>query len=137
MHVPNILHQSSGVKCGVASVRLRIPRAIVRLFSVEPLEALNALVARALDRTGARSEPALFRGLMLSEGYLYKWREMMREGRDGPTLRTLLPLLEAAGVFSSGLDEVAALEAEIGRLEALTRELAAQKKPQRRRRAAT
>ena len=111
---------------------------------MEPIEALNYFVTQAVKRTGAQSEPALFRELRLSENYLYKWRQMLRDGNDGPTFRTILPLLEAAGVFSSGelgaedlrrQAETARQEAD--RLEAQARELEGQQKPRRQRRAAT
>jgi len=121
----------------VASVGLRDGRIIVRLLGMEPPDALNILVDRAVERTGAKSKPALFRDLRMSSDYLYKWREMLRQGRDGPSFRNILPLLEAAGVFASGSSAAADLADEIDRLKALTGALEAQQTPQQQRREAT
>src|SRR5450759_2743677 len=106
---------------------------------MEPLEALNLLVARAVERTGARSEPAMFRSIRLPENYLYAWRSMLGAGGGaGPVFKTLLPLLEAAGVFATGTDaaddlrrQANAAREETDRLEAQARDLEAPQKQQR------
>ncbi len=100
---------------------------------MEPLDALNELVALALRKTGAKSEPALFRSLMISENYLYAWRKMLAKGDQGPAFSNIVPLLEAAGVFARPTPEdlsrqAAELEAEAERLRSQAAALTRQQK---------
>jgi hypothetical protein len=69
---------------------------------VEPTKAFELLVARAHKRTGITADSRLSRHLGLAQdNYIATWRLSLRDSRNqGPSFVTLLPLLEAAGVFS-------------------------------------
>jgi len=115
---------------------------------VDSLEAMDDLIARAKARLGVSTNQRLSIALGAYDSNMVgKWRGKLKGDRSrkgGPTFEAVLPLLEAAGVFSKAGGEAAALlqkdealAVEIDRLDARARELEAQRKPRRQGREAT
>jgi hypothetical protein len=68
---------------------------------METSQALELLIARAKKRTGETKDSHLARSLGLAQdNYISMWRAQIRDGRQGPAFVNIVPLLEAAGVFS-------------------------------------
>lgn len=68
---------------------------------METSQALELLVARAKKRTGVDKDSHLARKLGLAQdNYISMWRSQIRRGGQGPAFVNVVPLLEAAGVFT-------------------------------------
>jgi hypothetical protein len=99
-----------------------------KLRYVTPQEAFEVLLVRAHERTGIKADSRLSRHLGLAQdNYIATWRLMLRDPKNqGPSFVTLLPLLEAAGVFSdeqdAARDDAAAVRKRAAEEEAKTSE---------------
>ncbi|MCK9628472.1 MAG: hypothetical protein M0R37_07760 [Bacteroidales bacterium] len=95
---------------------------------MEPAKAFELLIARAKERTGIRVETRLARHLDLAqENYISEWRGRLRDDdSQGPSFKNIVPLLEAAGVFSdeqdAARDDAAAVRKRATEEEAKTSE---------------
>ena len=100
---------------------------------MDPLEAFEWLVTRAHERTSVGADSRLSRHLGLAQdNYIATWRLSLKDPRNqGPSFVTILPLLEAAGVFANELGEVEDLLGEVDRLKAVIAALAEQQRRQR------
>ncbi len=94
---------------------------------MESAEAFEKLVERARERTGITADGKLSRYLNYpSDNYISGWRGAIRGGGQGPAFVNIVPLLEAAGVFSgeqdAARDDAAAVRKRAAEEEAKTSE---------------
>ena len=107
---------------------------------MKPEKALERLISRAHKRLGTKTDAELSDALAKmhsppkhNSGMVATWRwrtKLTRSKSGGVSFESLLPLLEAAGVFSNELAEVGDLLDEVDRLEAENAELVEQRRRQ-------